>query len=499
MPDVAEADQPDNSGGCMLALYPPPDVAASLALPGGLPESEIHLTVAYAGKAADVDPQALRAAAGQLAMREPVTAMISGGARFTGGETDVVVALADSAALEDLRRDAMDRLGAQGIAIPRGHGYTPHITRQYAAPGDPDPGRLAAFPVTFGAISVVHGKDRTDYPFGDPLAPAAREAYAAGWALSGGPLTESVRAGCAAAVACALEHRGDPQILELSLDLGKLAGTWAEVYRRREDLTRDRIAKITKVWRKLIRRLNARDLVTAWKRDTAPYTAETRKEGPGKWQADEARQAALGWLYQVMTDPAYEDLAQEITAALVAAMAEGKTAALAVAADQAAALGFDWAQAYASMYAGLADLENLPGMADPWIQQILGGAATDAGRILAKMGLEGASDSEMAAAVMDAVDGEDVQAVSLMIDYAMGASMAQAALDLYTREGVQQVNVLTAGDARVCMACEAAEAQGPYPPAQVPGIPLHPRCRCTTVPLDPLPLSAYAQFLIPAG
>lgn len=331
------------------------------------------------------------------------------------------------------------------------------------------------------------------------LAASAREAYAAGFALSGGPLTERVRAGCTAAVATALEHPYDPGVLEVSLHLGHLEGTWAEVYERREDLTRDHIAKITAIWRKMVRRLKTREFVARYKRDAAMYATEARKEGPDQWRKDEARAAALGWLYAILNDPQYEELAQAITDALVAAEAEGKTAALAVAADQAAALGFDWQKAYAAMYAGLADLESLPGMADQWVQQILGGAATDVGRILADLAGSGASDAEMAAEVLDAIDGEDVRAVNLMIDYAMGGSMARAALDLYASENAQSIGWLTAGDGRVCFQCQDNEDNGPYTPQQFPECPAHPRCRCTSVPLDPLPLSAYADFLVPAG
>jgi 2'-5' RNA ligase len=162
--DPAESAQPDNTGGSMLALYPSPKLAASLAVPDGLPPEEIHLTVAYTGDAADVDRKTLKAIARQLAKRPPVEASVSGHARFTGGKTDVIVALADGSGLEDLRRDAMDALTSAGIDVPCDHGYTPHLTMRYADPGDDDPvGRLDTKPLNFAGISAVHGKKRTDY------------------------------------------------------------------------------------------------------------------------------------------------------------------------------------------------------------------------------------------------------------------------------------------------------------------------------------------------
>jgi 2'-5' RNA ligase len=151
----------------MIALYPPPDVAEKLAVPGGLPPGDIHLTVAYTGDCADVDQAALAAAAQALAGREPVEAVISGHARFTGGDDgDVIVALADSPALDTLRRDAEAALAAQGIDIPPEHGFTAHMTICYLDPAAPDPvGRIGSFPVTFPGITAEYGTQRTACPF----------------------------------------------------------------------------------------------------------------------------------------------------------------------------------------------------------------------------------------------------------------------------------------------------------------------------------------------
>lgn len=489
--------QPDNTGGCMLALYPPPRIAKALAVEEGLPPAEIHLTVAYAGKAADVEPSALKAVARKLARRDPITASISGHARFTGGETDVIVALADGPGLEDLRRDAMDLLAAQGVSVPREHGYCPHLTIRYADPGDPDPvGRLKSTPVKFAGISVVHGKQRTDYPFGGELATASREAYMAGWALSGGPMTEQVEDGCQAAIGLALESRDDPAVLEVSLHLGKLQGTWAEVYRRREELTAKLAKRLSRQWRGIVKGLDSLDLVRGYRRALLMREAD----GDGKPSAADtatAKSASLAWLQQVLSSPEYRDLAQEIADAIIASMAEGKTAALAVAADQAAALGFDWAKAYNAMYAGLAGLQNLPEMEAPWVQAIIQAAGADAGKLMATMAAAGASDEEIADALWGA-SADD--AVMLAIDTAISGSMARGALDLYQSEGLALVDWMTAGDGRVCpVPCQDNEDNGPYDPAAFPEMPGHPRCRCAPAPAAPLRFSAFADFLVPAA
>jgi 2'-5' RNA ligase len=162
--------QPDYSGSCMIALYPPPDVAEQLAIPGGLAADEIHLTVAYTGDCADVDQFTLVAAASALAGRQPAAATISGHARFTGGDNgDVIVALVDSPMLDALRRSAVDALASRGIATPSEHGFTAHMSICYLNPGDPDPvGRLEPLPVTFDGISAEYGTQRWTFPFAPP-------------------------------------------------------------------------------------------------------------------------------------------------------------------------------------------------------------------------------------------------------------------------------------------------------------------------------------------
>jgi len=162
-----DAAQPDYSGSCMIALYPPANVSEQLAIPDGLPADEIHLTVAYTGDCADVDEFTLAAAASALADRQPVAATISGHARFTGGDDgDVIVALVDSPRLDALRRSAVDALAVRGIAIPSEHGFTAHMTLCYCAPDDPDPvGRLEQFPVTFSGITAEYGTTRYTFPF----------------------------------------------------------------------------------------------------------------------------------------------------------------------------------------------------------------------------------------------------------------------------------------------------------------------------------------------
>jgi hypothetical protein len=329
------------------------------------------------------------------------------------------------------------------------------------------------------------------------LAALCAEAYLSGWALTEGPFTDRTRAGCAAAVAIALERAGEPGVLEVSLHLGKLEGTWAAVFKRRDDLVAAHVKAVTAIWRKLIKRLDARALAEKYRREQMIPAAESDQDAARR--KTEARDAALAWLLTILTDPEYADLEQAIATALTAAQAEGSTAALAVAADQAAALGFDWARAYDAMLAGAAYLEKQPGIADATVQQALGGASADVGRILAGMATSGATDAQAAADVEAAIAGEDVRAVTAAVDNSMWTGFAQATLGLYQAEGLDLADWLTAGDDRVCLACEDNQENGPYAPSDFPAMPAHWSCRCCPSPASPLSYSAFAAFLVPAG
>lgn len=448
--------QPDYSSGCMLALYPPAELAAELALDGGLAPAGLHITIAYLGEAADVDLNALTTAAAALLDRPPVTAAISGHARFTGGPQDVIVALADSADIEDLRRDTIRVLAEAGIEIPRDHGYCPHMTLAYIDEDDPDPvGRLPARPAEFGALVVKHGKDRTSLPFrtaerDHPIAPLAMEAYMAGWAASGGPWTPRVLAGCHAAAAWAAGHADQPDVFEVTLKLGSLEGAWALVYQRRHDTIQDKTAPVMDTWRTLTRRLNARSLISKY-RALAGLHGETADPHRRNRKA-EATAAVLAWLLGILDDPSYDDLTAQIMDALQTGLAEGDVGARLIAAEEAGvpAGGLDTQVMFTDAYNAMRNLPSLPGMASEWAQRIIAGNAADLGQALASLLADGATYQDMLDTAMQITSGTDVRAVSLLMDYAISGAYARGALNLYASEGLTQVAWLSAGDERVC-------------------------------------------------
>lgn len=311
------------------------------------------------------------------------------------------------------------------------------------------------------------------------LAALAAEAYTAGVVLSGAPVTERIKAGCAAAVSAALGHAHEPGILEATLDLGHLEGIWATVYARRGRLLRKHVKRVMAAWNACVEPLDARQLAAQFRAD-AYLTSEAATKDPQKqWWQDVATAAALGWLRAVYRSDGYDALVAAIADAIRAGMAEGEADALALAASRQGQTGFDIAAAFKAAYGRLADDHSVSQQAADAVTRIVDGTGTDLGRRLASMAGDGSSADDMAAAVDDVAAGDDVGSVSRWTDWALWAAFGIGAMALYNLAGVQLVSWVTAGDARVCAApCGENEDNSPFLLGQVPEFPGHPRCRC---------------------
>lgn len=178
MADLVEADAAKPHSGAMIALIPSEADAARLALDGGEPAEELHLTLAYLGKAADLDADArqdlidaVTTAANGL---QVVEANIFAAALFNpGGPEPCLVYLAGGAAL-----DAAHTLIAAIPHIPAGQ-HAPwhaHITAVYSGDVDRMPELLKQVgPVRFDRLRIALGEQTIDIPLLD-AAPIA-EAY----------------------------------------------------------------------------------------------------------------------------------------------------------------------------------------------------------------------------------------------------------------------------------------------------------------------------------
>ena len=313
----------------------------------------------------------------------------------------------------------------------------------------------------------------------DPISSYAVEAYAAGWARSGGPMTSRVKAGAVAASRLAADHARHPGILEVALHLGRLEGIWATVYERRERLTADHTALILAAWRQAIRSLDVGTFITRYR---AAEFLEADLELAARRAT--ARRSALGLLSAIHFTDSYPHLQAVVADAVRAGRAEGYVAAQRILASRTPTEAEDdWSIDFAGYYNQLELLDDWPALSDRWIQRLIDGASTDLGNRLAALARDGADYQTMLNAASDVLDGGDVRAVSTLIDYAMGDALVQGSLNLYASENVRTVDWLDAGDGRVCPRCADNAANGPYPVAGFPDCPAHPFCRCSPAPV----------------
>lgn len=159
---VTYLSKADAHTGAMVALYPPPDVAAQLAQHGGEPVEQLHITLAYLGPAANIqEPEMLKRAVAEFAARAaPISGTVSGTGHFTGGPAPVTYASVDLPTLAPARERLVFDLSAFWGEPSREHGFTPHITLAYADLNATVPN----LQVTFDTVSLVLGGERTDFP-----------------------------------------------------------------------------------------------------------------------------------------------------------------------------------------------------------------------------------------------------------------------------------------------------------------------------------------------
>jgi hypothetical protein len=325
----------------------------------------------------------------------------------------------------------------------------------------------------------------------DPFAAAVRESYAAGWARSGAALGPRLHRGYRRAMAAANEHRGHPGVLEVTLQFGQLDGTWAIVFDRREQLIAAHTAIATAAWHDLLR--GALPVAVRTFRHAAGISESTK---PSDAVKTAALAAAAALMRMLPFGHGWQALRQALRDALAAGRAEGAVSAVAIAASRIGQIGLSWDIAFDDAYRALAHLDTIWIDADTWLGRLLDRATADLGRALARGAAGGASYEQMLADATDAIDTGDPDAVAFTVDWALSTGLSQGALALYDREGVAGIDVLTAGDGRVCATCEDDEDNGPYRLDAAPALPEHPRCRCVyTAQFD---LAGYADWFTAA-
>lgn len=153
--------------GAMIALIPTDVDAQRLAIVGGEPASELHITLRYLGKAADLAPEArtriVRRVAALFARTPPIAVDLFGPALFNpGGEEACVVGIVTGPDL-DLAHDQA-ATAVRGIELPEPHApWIPHITLAYTHMAS----RLLAVrtgPLVCDRVRIAVAGEHTDIP-----------------------------------------------------------------------------------------------------------------------------------------------------------------------------------------------------------------------------------------------------------------------------------------------------------------------------------------------
>jgi hypothetical protein len=334
-----------------------------------------------------------------------------------------------------------------------------------------------------------------------PLPDAAR-AYAAGWALSGARLGERFDAGILAAAS------GDDHLAEVTLKLGALTGTWAQVYDRQDALYDREARKLTRIWRKLTAEAGAGTaggiavarMVAAFRRRAlmtgdGPAPAADHESPDGR--AERRRElraialaAAAAMLAGLPGADLYPEFLAAISAALAAGAGEGFAAALALAASDAGHAGFDWD---AAQEAG----QQEPDQGEQMLisQALIAAMASGVAAVLVAGAVAGVTAAAMAKAVKAAL--HEAANLAVTLTHAIGSAISSAWLAVYDRARAPRILWVTAGDDRVCPVCDGYEADNPYTPETFPPMPAHFKCRCAphAEGANVIDLDTYARFL----
>jgi 2'-5' RNA ligase len=161
----------DSSGaprtGVMVAFFPTAEQARELALADGEPEDELHLTLAFLGEVGaelqpDQEQTVIDAVTAWAAAQTPIAARTNGLGLFRTPDP-VTYANVDAPQLPAARQALVEALDRAGVAPLQNHGYTPHMTLDYADRRDIEVPEIA---MTFDAVTVAFAGHRTTIPLG---------------------------------------------------------------------------------------------------------------------------------------------------------------------------------------------------------------------------------------------------------------------------------------------------------------------------------------------
>jgi 2'-5' RNA ligase len=162
---LAAASGPEVSNLAMVAVYPRPNEAQSLATPEGQEVDSLHVTLLFLGDADELDaPRVHQVAESVSASLPQLDGTVGGVASFSETPDGFpAIILPDVKGLSTLQESLRAALADAGIESPSEHGFLPHMTLDYAETPTPPDDSVIGSPLHFDALSVVVGGKRTDY------------------------------------------------------------------------------------------------------------------------------------------------------------------------------------------------------------------------------------------------------------------------------------------------------------------------------------------------
>jgi 2'-5' RNA ligase len=192
--------------GAMISLTVPAGIAQGFALDteGALPASEMHITLAYLGKAADLSSQQVRnihgAVEGLSFGYTSLQGAINGVGRFCNSDPDgdAFFIIPDIPQLPALRQDLIERLENKGIPTTQNHGFVPHITLMYLPHKSPNPFSQVEREegLVFPSISFSLAGEKFDYPFRVETTKSKQDAIEQANYRSAGPASTQICGTC---------------------------------------------------------------------------------------------------------------------------------------------------------------------------------------------------------------------------------------------------------------------------------------------------------------
>lgn len=157
--------------GVMVAFYPTPALARQLAIPGGEPPEDLHITLALPGKLSSLSPE-LRRRLPQIMrgfglISRPLAGKFSGVTEFPAHEgVKPVVLLVDIPGLPAWRQRLVEVLALNGYTVASDHGFVPHLTVKYAPEDETVAVDVPTMPLEFDRVCLVMGNRKKEYPLG---------------------------------------------------------------------------------------------------------------------------------------------------------------------------------------------------------------------------------------------------------------------------------------------------------------------------------------------